>query len=198
MRKFSKREYQRARKLPDLDVDADMEQEEELFHYEKDHRKPIIIASMAGIAIAIVLSLFTGGFSSAANPEEVVANRVSASVSAGETLFDSEVNAGIDARDFEVTVNDNHGEARMLIWDFNSEDLDEVQILVNGQPVKEKLILTNRAAAISIPVPSTVTIKGLKDNGGGISYAAKFPNDKKTYFNTVTKGTSNTYTVKPL
>jgi hypothetical protein len=64
--------------------------------------------------------------------------------------------------------------------------------------VKEKLILTNRAAAISIPVPNTVTVRGLKDNGAGISYAVKFPNEKITYYNVVSVNGGNTYTVKPL
>ena len=71
--------------------------------------------------------------------EEVVANRISTSTVAGETLFTDETNANIEARDFEVSnAGSDGGEARMLIWDFNSEDLDEVAIFVDGMPVKEK------------------------------------------------------------
>jgi hypothetical protein len=76
-------------------------------------------------------------------------------------------------------------------------DLDEVAVLVDGVPVKEKLILSENAAAISIPVPSTVTVRGVKDLGDGVSYAVKFPNNRTTYFNVVTAGQSNTYTVLP-
>jgi hypothetical protein len=85
----------------------------------------------------------------------------------------------------------------MLIWDFNKVDLDEVAVLVDGVPVKEKLILSENVTAINIPVPSTVTFTGVKDLGGGISYAVKFPNNHTTYFNVVTMGQYNTYTVLP-
>ena len=56
-------------------------------------------------------------------------------------------------------------------------------------------MLTHNPAAISIPDLSTITIKGLEDHGGGISYAVKFPNNRLTYFNVTTVGGANTYTV---
>jgi hypothetical protein len=174
------------------------EAELEIIYHEHSHRKPVFFGTILAIVLAIGLSVVSGGYSSEGSAEEVVANRISKSTIAGESLMTDETNAGITAKDFEVTVGDSGGEAKMLIWDFNSEDNDEVQILVNGQPVKEKLILANNPAAISIPVPSTVTIKGLKDFGGGISYAVKFPNDKITYYNVVSVNAGNTYTVKPL
>ena len=161
-------------------------------------RKSIWMTSLILIGIAIVGSFFTTSFSDEGTAEEVVANRISTSTVAGENLFTDETNANIEARDFEVTnAGSDGGEARMLIWDFNKVDLDEVAIFVNGTPVKEKLILSDNAAAISIPVPSQVTIRGVKDIGGGISYAVKFPNNETTYFNVVSVGQSNTYTVLP-
>jgi hypothetical protein len=174
------------------------EQHPEVIYHEHSHRKPVFFGTILALLLAIGLSMILGSYSSEGSAEEVVANRISKSTLAGETPFMDETNAGITARDFEVTVGDSGGDAKMLIWDFNSEDSDEVQILVNGQPLKEKLILATNPAAISIPVPSTVTVKGLKDNGGGISYAVKFPNDKITYYNVVSVNAGNTYTVKPL
>ncbi|WP_079504957.1 TMEM165/GDT1 family protein [Mesobacillus jeotgali] len=193
----------KAKKDSALDIDNqamldDEEQQPEVIYHEHSHRKPVFFGTILAVVLAIGLSTILGSYSSEGSAEEVVANRISKSTVAGETPFTDETNAGIAARDFEVTVGDSGGDAKMLIWDFNSEDSDEVQILVNGQPLKEKLILANNPAAISIPVPSTVTIKGLKDNGGGISYAVKFPNDKITYYNVVSVNAGNTYTVKPL
>ena len=170
----------------------------ELVPHEHKHVKSILIALAATIVLGFGFSQLTGGYAAEGTEEEVVANRVSSETFAGEVFFEDEANAGIEARDFEVALGDSGGEAKMLIWDFNSEDLDEVQIIVNGQMIKEKLILTNNAAAISVPVPSTVTIRGVKDSGGGISYAVKFPNSKAAYFNVVGVGAGNTYTVKPL
>jgi hypothetical protein len=185
----------------DLDIETGFDEEEqhpEVIYHEHSHRKPVFFGTILAVLLAIGLSMILGSYSSEGSAEEVVANRISKSTLAGETPFMDETNAGITARDFEVTVGDSGGDAKMLIWDFNSEDSDEVQILVNGQPLKEKLILATDPAAISIPVPSTVTVKGLKDNGGGISYAVKFPNDKITYYNVVSVNAGNTYTVKPL
>ncbi|MBT2680703.1 hypothetical protein J7E38_16960 [Bacillus sp. ISL-35] len=177
---------------------SEEETEPEIIYHEHSHRKPVFFGMIIAVVLAIGLSMVSGGYSSEGSSEEVVANRISKSTIAGESPMTDETNAGITAKDFEVTVGDSGGDAKMLIWDFNSEDNDEVQILVNGQPVKEKLILANNPAAISIPVPSTVTIKGLKDYGGGISYAVKFPNDQITYYNVVSVNAGNTYTVKPL
>ncbi|MCA1054203.1 hypothetical protein LCM10_04325 [Rossellomorea aquimaris] len=174
------------------------EQHPEVIYHEHSHRKPVFFGTILAVLLAIGLSMILGSYSSEGSAEEVVANRISKSTLAGETPFTDETNSGITPRDFDVTVGDSGGDAKMLIWDFNSEDHDEVQILVNGQPLKEKLILATDPAAISIPVPSTVTVKGLKDDGGGISYAVKFPNDKITYYNVVSVNGGNTYTVKPL
>lgn len=185
----------------DLDNQAGFDEEEqqpEIIYHEHSHRKPVFFGTILAVVLATGLSMLLGSYTSEGSAEEVVANRISKSTLAGETPFTDESNAGITAKDFEVTVGDSGGDAKMLIWDFNSEDNDEVQILVNGQPLKEKLILAHNPAAISIPVPSTVTVKGLKDNGGGISYAVKFPNDKVTYYNVVSVNAGNTYTVKPL
>ncbi|MEI5905546.1 hypothetical protein WAK64_00515 [Bacillus spongiae] len=185
-----------------LDNPTELDEEEqhpEVIYHEHSHRKLVFFGTILALFLSPSLYMIIGSYSSEGNAEEVVANRISKSTLAGEIPFrDDETNAGITARDFEVTVGDSGGDAKILIWDFNSEDSDEVQILVNGEPLKEKLILANNPAAFSIPVPSMVTVMGLKDNGGGISYAVKFPNDKITYYNVVSVKAGNTYTVKPL
>lgn len=161
-------------------------------------RKSLGWATMIIIAVAILGSFLTASFSDEGKADEVVANRISKATIAGETLFEDETNANIQARDFKVSnAGPDGGEVRMLIWDFNKVDLDEVAITINGVPIKEKLILSDKAAAISILVPSKVTVSGVKDKGGGISYAVKFPNIEMTYFNVVTEGQSNIYTVLP-
>jgi len=180
------------------DVTKEEQELQELIPNQSKVTKALWMATLFTFVIAIVTSFIITSFQDDGTAQEVVANRMSSSTVAGETLFEDEFNANIESRDFEVTnTGSDGGEARMLIWDYNLEDLDEVAILVDGVPVKEKLILTNDAAAISIPVPSTVTIRGVADNGGGISYAVKFPNNKMTYFNVVTMGQANTYTVLP-
>ena len=180
-----------------LDTDR-TEQEAEMVPHQSKLKDSIKWLSIFCLVAGIVTGFIVPDSQEEGTAAQVVANRISTTTSAGEQLMIDESYANIQARDFEVgNAGPDGGEARMLIWDFNLEDLDEVSVLVDGVPVKEKIILTNNAASISIPVPSTVTITGVKDNGGGISYAVKFPNNKMTYYNIVGIGQSNTYTVLP-
>lgn len=198
-----KRTNQHHKHVNKQNVDYDQEhehehEEQEIVPHQARMRKSIWMTFLILIGVAIVGSFFTTSFSDEGTADEVVANRMSTSTVAGEDLFTDETNANIEARNFEVmNAGSDGGEARMLIWDFNKVDLDEVAILVNGTPVKEKLILSDNAVAISIPVPSQVIISGVRDIGGGISYAVKFPNNETTYFNVVSVGQYNTYTVLP-
>lgn len=185
------------RQMKSLEID-ESEQEVELVPHQSQLKNSIKWISIFCLVVGIVTSFIVTDSQEDGTAEEVVANRISTSTSAGEQVILDESYANIEARDFEVSnAGPDGGEARMLIWDFNAEDLDEISVLVDGVPVKEKLILTHNAAAISIPVPSTVTITGVHDNGGGISYAVKFPTNKTTYYNIVGIGQSNTYTVLP-
>jgi hypothetical protein len=195
--KKTKQQNQRNHQITEYELE-EAQVEKEIVPHQPLIRKPIWVSTLVLIVIAIVGGFFTTTFEDEGTAEEVVANRVSTATEAGEDLFEDESNADIAAGDFEVTnAGTDGGEARMLIWDYNSEDFDEVAIFVDGAPVKEKLILSNNAAAISIPVPSVVTVSGVKDTGGGISYAVKFPNTETTYFNVVAVGQSNAYTVLP-
>ena len=173
-------------------------QEKEVVPNQSKIMMSIFVSIIFVIGVSLVGGTLTTDYLDEGTAEEVVYNRTSQAAVAGDTLFEDEYNGGIEARDFEVTnAGPDGGEERMLIWDFNLEDMDEVSIFVDGQPVREKLIITGDTYAISIPVPSVVTISGVKDNGGGISYAVKFPNNEMSYFNTVAVGQTNTYTVLP-
>jgi len=199
MKKVKKQSNQPSTEYDQLSSEyAQNQTEPEIVPHQSKIRRSLGWSALTIVGIAILSGFLTTSFSDEGTAEEVVANRISTATEAGENLFTEETNANIEARDFEVTnAGSDGGEARMLIWDFNLVDFDEVAVLVDGVPVKEKLILSENAAAISIPVPSTVTVRGIKDVGGGISYAVKFPNNKSTYFNVVTVGQSNTYTVLP-
>jgi hypothetical protein len=199
MKKVKKQSNQPSTSYDQLGSEYGQDQtEQEIVPHQSMIRKSLGWTALTIVGLAILSGFFATSYSDEGAPEEVVANRISTATEAGESLFTDETNANIEARNFEITnAGTDGGEARMLIWDFNKVDLDEVAILVDGVPVKEKLILSENASAISIPVPSTVTVSGVKDLGGGISYAVKFPNNKTTYFNVVTAGQSNTYTVLP-
>src|SRR3954454_7098005 len=114
--------------------------ENEMVPHQSIIRKSLGWTALTIVGLAILGGFFATSYSDEGAPEEVVANRISTATEAGESLFTDEANANIEARDFEVTnAGTDGGEARMLIWDFNKVDLDEVAILVDGVPVKEKL-----------------------------------------------------------
>lgn len=123
---------------------------------------------------------------------EEITNRTSTSMESGFTLTDTTA-VDLDARNFEVGEFDG-GTARMLIWDFTGDSESKIQIIVDGQVLRESHTLTSSVAAYSVPVPSVVTIQGLDSNA---TYAVKFPERRYTIFNAVTPGTGNAYTLTP-
>ncbi|MCM3584357.1 hypothetical protein M3182_01205 [Mesobacillus maritimus] len=167
--------------------------QEELFHGEKKFR--------SGLGILSILFFFLMFTLESTIPEEVavneVKNRISAEIPSGYTL-DTNTNIQIDSRDFEVSGFDGDGTARMLIWDYIGDSNNEIQILVDGQVVRENHMLNSNVAAYSVPVPSVVTIRGVNNNAGTpITYAVKFPDRKQTLFNIVTVNGANQYTLIP-
>lgn len=169
------------------------EQEKEIFRGEWSFRKIIGLLTI----ILLISSFFFSSDPSGEEAISIVKSRQSESVQAGSQLIDNETNAGIKPKDFEIKGFEDGGNAKMLIWDFNSEDKDELQVFINGEPTSEPFILTNTPVAFSVPASAVVKIKGIKDSGGGISYAVKFPQRKKTIFNIVSINGFNTYTLVP-
>lgn len=167
--------------------------QEELSHGEKKFR--------SGLGILSILFFFLMFTLESTISEEVavneVKNRISAEIPSGYTL-DTNTNIQIDSRDFEVSGFDGDGTARMLIWDYKGDSNNEIQILVDGQVVRENHMLNSNVAAYSVPVPSVVTIRGVNNNEGTpITYAVKFPDRKQTLFNIVTVNGANQYTLIP-
>ncbi|SFM35423.1 hypothetical protein SAMN03159341_1289 [Paenibacillus sp. 1_12] len=123
--------------------------------------------------------------------------QIGSQVAAGTVLFNKEENPGLQAKDFKVNELQQGGSAKLVIWDFNVQDYDEVQIFVDGKPIHNSVVLTHTPAEFSVPVPSVVTIKGTSDKGGGITYAVKFLPNNLTYFNVANVNEINTYTLVP-
>jgi hypothetical protein len=156
----------------------------------------ILIFLVIGLLFFMINYAFNGR-TPAIEGNVITKEQISSEVAAGAILFNKEESAGLQAKDFEVTGLERGESARLLIWDFNAEDRDAVQIFVDGKPIHSSVVLTHTPAAFSVPVPSTVTIKGINDGGGGITYAVKFPNNKMTYFNVANVNEMNTYTLIP-
>jgi hypothetical protein len=192
---IDKKERQSTYKLNTDEYQEPSEESRELFLGEWKFRK--IVGAVIVLSFLFLVFFRPGISTDAAN--KTVSGRISNYTSAGEKMFLDEVNAGIVAKEFTVSglKEGDGGGAKMLIWDFNHEDGDQVQILVNGQPIHEPFVLTNSPAAFSVPAVCVVTIEGVRDGGGGISYAVKFPQKKMTIFNVVPLNGINTYHLVP-
>ncbi len=184
--------------ISEFDKSEEIEDDEEgksseLFFGEKRFRTALGILS---ILFIFLFSVDLSVMSQETGVEEIK-NRVSEVMAAGFTL-DAEITVELDARDFEVTGFDGYGTARMLIWDFKGDTNNEIQILVDGQVIREVHVLNSNVAAYSVPVPGLVTIRGLSsDAGAPITYAVKFPDRKQTLFNVVPTNGTNTYKLVP-
>lgn len=143
--------------------------------------------------IMIIWSLFFSSTVSQNQAAEEIANQSTTEIYSGFVLENAS-DLAIEAQDFTVGDFDG-GTARMLIWDFTGNTEDKIQILVDGQIIRESHTLTSNVAAYSVPVPSVVTIRGLEDQA---HYAVKFPERKYTMFNTVAPSGANAYTLTPL
>ncbi|OLO37925.1 hypothetical protein BTR23_13400 [Alkalihalophilus pseudofirmus] len=145
----------------------------------------------------IILLFFTETTMSQEEGIEVIQNRVSHAVESGFTI-ETDTEIQIDARDFEITGFDGQGEARMLIWDYRGDTGNEIQILADGQVIREVHRLNSNVAAYSVPVPGVITIRGLESHAAQpITYAVKFPERKETIFNLVPVNGTNQYTLIP-
>ncbi|WLR43406.1 hypothetical protein LC087_04295 [Bacillus carboniphilus] len=175
------------------EIPLDENEEETLFLGESKFRTGFGLLSIVFLVITILTT-------TTLTEEEALAeikNRSSESITSSFKLT-AETKVQLESQDFEVTDFEGNGTARMLIWDFTGHSGNEVQILVDGQVIRDVHILNDNVAAYSVPVPSVVTIRGLDSTTETpIQYAVKFPDRKQTLFNVVPIEGTNQYTLVP-
>ncbi|MGV8980871.1 hypothetical protein [Clostridium sp.] len=101
----------------------------------------------------------------------------------------------LSQRDFKIIVDSKTKQITISIWDFAAEDGDEVQIINNGNPLGKEIILMNMAKTVIVPINGKIEVKGIKDGGGGITYALYVKETGETYFNNAPINGVNTYTI---
>lgn len=151
------------------------------------------------IGITALIMFGTGIYlqSSVSTIKDVQSDGIGKGMKAGVRLVSSDDLADLVARDFKIEMKQNTTTSRMLIWDFAAEDGDIVTVKVDGNILQTNINIMNSPVALDIPVPSVVEILGVKDGGGGITYAAKFPGavQNNVYFNSAPVGSSNVYMI---
>lgn len=115
------------------------------------------------------------------------------SVSPGTILLMNDEN--LIKGDHTITHEKSESNSRIWVWDFAAVDGDYVQILVNGQPVQESFMIKHKPVVLEVPTTGEIQVKGMKDGGGGITYAVRYEVNSTTYFNSAPEGEFNTYTL---
>jgi len=147
---------------------------------------------MAVFVVSLMLSPVSSVDTSEAAQNALV-EKVSTSLPAGTVLLSSDQNIG--RQDYTIVHNYEQKDTRIWVWDYAAEDGDYVQVLVNGAPAGDAFMIKHKPVEITVPAAGEVQIKGIRDGGGGITYAVRYDLNGTNYFNSAPEGQFNTYTL---
>lgn len=122
-----------------------------------------------------------------------IETRVSNELPPGTILFSQDESA--EMKDYTIEHSSNENETKIYVWDYAAEDGDYVQILVNGVEYTDAFMILNESKVFTVPSTGEIQVKGIKDGGGGITYAAYYDVNSTIYFNSAPEGECNTYTL---
>jgi hypothetical protein len=154
---------------------------------------------LTGVFFTIVLCIIA--FMLEASPEidtsdsalDALKSGYSTSLSAGTVLLGKDEFVG--GKDYTIIHSSDQKESKIWVWDYAAEDGDYVQIIVNGYPIGDAFFIKNKPAVFTIPSVGLVQVKGVRDGGGGITYAVRYEINGVTYFNNAPTNGFNTYSL---
>ena|GEM_PF-2407515 len=152
----------------------------------------IALLVVFGLAMTFTSKTGTVDVSGAAN--KALSEQTSTSLSAGTILLAKDEE--LSAQDYTIAHSSNKNNTKIWIWDYAAEDGDYVQLLVNGAPIGDAFFIKNKPVELTVPTVGIVQVKGIRDGGGGITYAVRYDLNSTTYFNSAPKGEMNTYTLE--
>lgn len=162
---------------------------------DKNKDKPLKV--FGGICVALFVAAMIFSSTPSVNTTDAAKNaltdKVSTSLAAGTVLLRKDENIG--HQDYTITHKYNQNDTKIWVWDYAAEDGDYVQVLVNGAPVAEAFMIKHKPVEITVPAVGEVQIKGIRDGGGGITYAVRYDLNGTNYFNSAPEGEFNTYTL---
>lgn len=151
--------------------------------------------------VCLACFLFGMFFCSPATPDTTPAAKEAAQtgkstvLKIGTVLFSKE--ESLQAQDLTITHTIPEDETIISVWDYAAEDGDYVQIFVDEKPVTEAFMIKHAPREVAVPTVGSVKIKGVRDGGGGITYAVHYKLNNTTYFNSLSKVNDlNSYTLR--
>ncbi len=173
-------------------------------------RNPLKGIGLAAVAVLVATFFLTGKSATvdtSLEAQNALKTGTSSTLEAGTRLLEADGDQ-LSGRDYDVTIQDQGGtggqpggSVNLYVWDYAAEDGDYVQVIFNGKPLGDAFMIKHAAKIIPLDivpgVPVKLQVKGVKDGGGGITYAAMFHYKQHhfTYFNMAPMGGNNTYTI---
>ena len=151
-----------------------------------------IVLLVASIA-TFILTTNSPSVNTSDAAKQAIKEQISTSLSVGTILMSTDENIG--EKDYTITHDKSEDESKIWIWDYAAEDGDYVQILVDGTPIGDAFLIKNKPQEFTVPTVGTVQVKGIRDGGGGITYAVRYELNNTNYFNSAPEGEFNTYTL---
>lgn len=154
---------------------------------------------ITGLVLAglFVVSIFFMPTSSSVNTSEqaiqALENRISTQLPIGVRILSKDEN--LAGQDRTITHSSPIDENKIHIWDYAAEDGDYVQILVDGVAICDPFMIKNKPVVFTVPTTGEIQVLGIRDGGGGITYAVHYDVNGTTYFNGTDVGNGNRYTL---
>lgn len=120
-------------------------------------------------------------------------NRMSTELDIGVCI--SSQDEYLSAEDLTITHSSTLSENKIYVWDYASEDGDYVQILVDGVAICDPFMIKHKPVEFTVPTTGEIQVLGIRDGGGGITYAIHYDVNGTTYFNGTNIGEGNLYTL---
>lgn len=173
----------------------ELEREFDYKYNRKQIDRPLKKFGIICIVVAIISFIFTGKSTAdtSESAKNALKNGVSTAVSAGTVLLSKDENT--QAKDYTIAHKSDVKDTKIWVWDYAAEDGDYVQVLVNGAPIGDSFMIKHKPKELTVPAVGQVQIKGIRDGGGGITYAVRYDINGTSYFNGTPEGESNTYTL---
>ncbi|MCQ2122283.1 MAG: hypothetical protein MJY78_10715 [Fibrobacter sp.] len=161
----------------------------------------VVLASM--FAVSAVVTNFSHTTSHNQQPvstsvgaQEILQQRWSDKLELGARLVLNDDQVSLKPVDLTFTHHNAEETTKIWIWDFAAEDGDYVQVLVDGKPVSEPFMIKNEPVSFDVSKNSVIKVIGVRDGGGGITYAFHLDALGQTYLNGTDVNQANTYTMK--
>lgn len=158
----------------------------------KRKTKSIVMTGILCLAL-LVSGFFLSAPSESTLKSDAIKAGYSTQLSTGSVLSQREEQ--IVQQDYTIAHKVQQESTKIYVWDYAAEDGDVVQVFVNDVPVTEPFTIYNAPQIITVPSTGLIQVKGIRDGGGGITYAVHYELNGTTYFNNAPEGGFNTYTL---